>query len=296
MGDNAPEGGLNYDSLLKKVKVLLEVLGLKSFGEKIFQDLKSSWWQILLAICLGGFVSFMWVIMMRFIAAVMVWSSILLSIGLLGMYSLFKITCTYFLPQSWVEFKKFVLEQSFSFEVLLVKWRKKIKSEGWKIEIVPIFVGDPNLTQYNMHSLQSWKSLLLFVSGLSCVYCGFKFTELGSNSNFDMGGFELTTDFGSYLELSQTWMVFLIISGITLLIILLLLCFMFTRIKIAIELIEEGSIAVGHMMSTLFFPFIPFVMEVIFVAWFFTVAAFLSSWNEEVMNSILSQYSQSQSE
>ena len=99
MGDNAPEGGLNYDSLLKKVKVLLEVLGLKSFGEKIFQDLKSSWWQILLAICLGGFVSFMWVIMMRFIAAVMVWSSILLSIGLLGMYSLFKITCTYFLPQ-----------------------------------------------------------------------------------------------------------------------------------------------------------------------------------------------------
>jgi len=200
MGDNAPEGGLNFDTLLKKVEVLLEVLNLKSFGEKIFQDLKSSWWQILLAICLGGFVSFMWVIMMRFIAAVMVWSSILLSIGLLG---------------------------------------------------------------------------------LSCVYCGFKFTELGSNSNFDMGGFELTTDFGSYLELSQTWMVFLIISGITLLIILLLLCFMFTRIKIAIELIEEGSIAVGHMMSTLFFPFIPFVMEVIFVAWFFTVAAFLSSWNEE---------------
>ena len=124
--------------------------------------------------------------------------------------------------------------------------------------------------------------LTLFVSGLSCVYCGFKFTELGSNSNFDMGGFELTTDVGSYLELSQTWMVFLIISGITLLIILLLLCFMFTRIKIAIELIEEGSIAVGHMMSTLFFPFIPFVMEVIFVAWFFTVAAFLSSWNEAV--------------
>ena len=79
--------------------------------------------------------------------------------------------------------------------------------------------------------------LTSFVSGLSCVYCGFKFTELGSNSNFDMGGFELTTDVGSYLKLSQTWMVFLIISGITLLIILLLLCFMFTRIKIAIELI-----------------------------------------------------------
>ena len=91
MGDNAPAGGLNYDSLKEKVMVLLEVLNLKTLGEKVFQDLKSSWWQILLAICLGGFVSFMWVIMMRFIAAVMVWSSILLSIGLLGMYSLSKI-------------------------------------------------------------------------------------------------------------------------------------------------------------------------------------------------------------
>ena len=85
MGDNAPPGGLNYDSLKEKIMVLLEVLNLKSLGEKVFQDLKSAWWQILLAICLGGFVSFMWVIMMRFIAAVMVWSSILLSIGLLGM-------------------------------------------------------------------------------------------------------------------------------------------------------------------------------------------------------------------
>ena len=160
--------------------------------------------------------------------------------------------------------------------------KKKSKVKDGKLKLSQFLLETPILTQYNMHSLQSWKSLLLFVSGLSCVYCGFKFTELGSNSNFDMGGFELTTDFGSYLELSQTWMVFLIISGITLLIILLLLCFMFTRIKIAIELIEEGSIAVGHMMSTLFFPFIPFVMEVIFVAWFFTVAAFLSSWNEEV--------------
>ena len=48
MGDNAPAGGLNYDSLKEKIIVLLEVLNLKSFGEKIFQDLKSSWWQILL--------------------------------------------------------------------------------------------------------------------------------------------------------------------------------------------------------------------------------------------------------
>ena len=54
-----------------------------------------------------------------------------------------------------------------------------------------------------------------------------------------------------------------------------------SRIKIAIELIEEASIAVSHMMSTLFFPLVPFVLEVIFVAWFITVGAFLASSNEK---------------
>lgn len=85
MGDDAPEAGLDYDSLKTKIGNLLEVLNLKTFGEKVFHDLKDSWWIILVAICLGSFVSFMWVILMRFIASVMVWSSILLSIGLLGM-------------------------------------------------------------------------------------------------------------------------------------------------------------------------------------------------------------------
>jgi choline transporter-like protein 2/4/5 len=45
-------------------------------------------------------------------------------------------------------------------------------------------------------------------------------------------------------------------------IILVLLIFFRTRIKIAIELIEEASIAVGDMMSTLFFPIIPFVLVI----------------------------------
>jgi choline transporter-like protein 2/4/5 len=120
-----------------------------------------------------------------------------------------------------------------------------------------------------------------FFLALSCVYCGFKFSELYSTGDgFD--DFSFTTNVQSYLELSYTWLVFLIISGIILLIVLLLLCFMRTRIKIAIELIEEASIAVGHMMSTLFFPIVPFVLEVIFVAWFLIVGAFLASSNSKV--------------
>ena len=86
MGPGSESSGLNYDTLKGKIEVLLEVLNLKTIGERVFHDLKDSWWIILLFICLSSFVCFMWVIMMRFIAAVMVWSSILLSIGLLGMF------------------------------------------------------------------------------------------------------------------------------------------------------------------------------------------------------------------
>jgi len=52
------------------------------------------------------------------------------------------------------------------------------------------------------------------------------------------------------------------------------------RISIAIELIEEGSIAVGHIMSTLFFPIVPFIWQFLIIIWFVVVAVFLASSGE----------------
>ena len=115
---------------------------------------------------------------------------------------------------------------------------------------------------------------------LSCVYSGMKFVELYSEDK-SFGDIEITTNVSSYLDQSWTWMAFLLISGTALLIVLLLLCWLRTRISIAIELIEEASIAVGDMMSTLFFPLIPFVVEVIYICWFILVATFLASSNEK---------------
>ena len=181
----------SVENLKKAVEYLLEVLNLRGYGEKMLNDVIESWWAILLGILLATLVSFIWVIMMRFAAAVMVWASIILSTA-------------------------FLL--------------------------------------------------------LACVYSGMKFSELYSASD-SFNDFEFSTDVGSYLELSYTWLVFLIVGAIGLLVVLLLLCFMQSRIKIAIELIEEASIAVSHMMSTLFFPLVPFALEVIFVAWFIAVGA-----------------------
>ena len=74
-----------------------------------------------------------------------------------------------------------------------------------------------------------------------------------------------------------TWMIFLVIMAIVLVIILVILIFLRKRVKIAIELIEEASIAVGHMMSTLFFPLVPFIWQFLIIVWFVLVAVFLAS-------------------
>lgn len=65
---------------------LLEVLHLRSFGEKIWRDVIDSGWYIAVGILAGALVTLMWVVIMRFVAAVMVWASIILSVLLLGTY------------------------------------------------------------------------------------------------------------------------------------------------------------------------------------------------------------------
>ena len=72
------------DNLKKAVEYLLQVLNLRGYGEKMLNDVIESWWAILLGILLATLVSFIWVIMMRFVAAVMVWASIILSTAFLG--------------------------------------------------------------------------------------------------------------------------------------------------------------------------------------------------------------------
>ena len=72
------------EKLGKFVAKLLDSLNARSYGEKILYDLQESWYYILIGIFAGAFISFIWIIMMRFVAAVMVWASIILSILLLG--------------------------------------------------------------------------------------------------------------------------------------------------------------------------------------------------------------------
>ena len=85
--------GINKGTLKYAMGALSAFLNVRSIGEKIFNDLKDSWYMVGIGLILATFLSFLWIILMRFVAGLMVWASIGLSGmlfgGLFG-YSLYK--------------------------------------------------------------------------------------------------------------------------------------------------------------------------------------------------------------
>merc|ERR550519_283297 len=176
-------------------------LNLRELGERVFSDLTDTYWMIGLALIGACVVSFIWIVLMRCLAGIMVWFTILLIFvlvgGLLG-YSSYRL---YFV---WTE-----------------------GDEESRNNIAQV-----NLTPYYLQDV---------------------------------------------LKLRDTWLAFTIILGIFFLIILMIFIFLRKRIQIAISLIQQGSKAVGQMFSTLFFPIIPFLLQLIVAGWFLAVALCLSS-------------------
>jgi len=177
-------------------------MAVRNFGERIFSDLKATYWMIGLALIGACIISFLWIILMRFLAGVMIYTSILAVFigvgGLLG-YSGYTL---YFVWQS----------------------------------------TDPE-THKHIYQL-NWTPDIL----------------------------------DDFLKQKDTWLAFTSVTGIIFLVILCLFIFLWQRIRIAIALIEQGSKAVGQMFSSLFFPIIPFLLQLVVVAWFLLVALFLASW------------------
>ena len=83
--------------------------------------------------------------------------------------------------------------------------------------------------------------------------------------------------FEDILQLKDTWLILTIILATIFIIIMLLLVFLRQRICIAIALIQQGSKAVGQMYSTLFFPVIPFLLQLVSTCWILSTVSPLSS-------------------
>lgn len=120
--------------------------------------------------------------------------------------------------------------------------------------------------------------------GYGIWHCYWEYSTLsrkpGANVTISDIGFQ--TDFGVYLHLSQTWLIFMILLAVIEGIILIVLIFLRKRLCIAIALLKEGSRATGYIMSTLFYPLITFLLVAICIAYWAVTAVFLASSGEPI--------------
>ncbi|XP_062860339.1 choline transporter-like protein 4 [Trichomycterus rosablanca] len=117
---------------------------------------------------------------------------------------------------------------------------------------------------------------VLGVGAFGIWYCYTEYAKLASSTlTYNNVGF--TTNVSVYLQIRDTWLAFLIILSVVEGILLLMLIFLRTRILIAIALIQESSRAVGHMMSTLVFPIITFVMLLVCFSYWGITALYLAT-------------------
>ncbi|XP_067662582.1 choline transporter-like protein 2 [Haliotis asinina] len=70
------DGVINGTTLQKASKVFDLFLQAKQYGEKAIADVQTTWWMILIALCLACLISLIWIVLMRWIAGVMVWVTV----------------------------------------------------------------------------------------------------------------------------------------------------------------------------------------------------------------------------
>jgi len=130
-----------------------------------------------------------------------------------------------------------------------------------------------------------WASIFLLfaVAGSTLAYSVYRYQWILNNVNIEDSSktifdVDFTPEyFQEVLQLKDTWLAFIVILSIILFVILLILIALRQRIQIAIRLIEQGSKAVSSMLSTLFFPVVPFALHLFVIGAAMTVAVLLSS-------------------
>jgi len=132
-----------------------------------------------------------------------------------------------------------------------------------------------------------WTSIIVCMTLLvaATAFSIVKFAELdsaGENAGLDDIFLPpVISNLSSYYYNKNTWLILGIALAVFTVIILLVLIFLFTRIQIAIELLEESSKAVSKMPSVLFFPMGPFIFQGLVILWFVVVASYLATSGEK---------------
>ena len=116
-----------------------------------------------------------------------------------------------------------------------------------------------------------WLGIFLFIFSLA-IATGLSFYEFNQlrqkNENQIITEFKLIADVNYYRSLPITWLIIGIILGLFLIISILALLALHKRLRIALAILREASKAVGSNCFSLFWPFIPLLLEIgIFAYW-----------------------------
>ncbi|XP_077441031.1 choline transporter-like protein 5 isoform X2 [Vanacampus margaritifer] len=122
-----------------------------------------------------------------------------------------------------------------------------------------------------------WAVVIAIAYGITHCYLQYHIRsgKIGSGRTiYDIG---LQTDFGVYLELTQTWLIFMILLAVIEGIILLILFFLRKRLQIAIALLVEASKAMKYVMTALIYPVFTFLLLSLVIAYGAAVASCLAT-------------------
>ncbi|XP_023253981.1 choline transporter-like protein 5-A [Seriola lalandi dorsalis] len=124
--------------------------------------------------------------------------------------------------------------------------------------------------------------ILLLAYGM--WYCSMEWSRLRHRPGSDVAIVEvgLQTDLQVYLQLRQTWIILLVSMGAIEASILVMLLFLRRRVQVAIALLREASKAISHIMSTLFFPVVTFLLLTVCISYWAVTAVYLASSGEAI--------------
>lgn len=125
-----------------------------------------------------------------------------------------------------------------------------------------------------------WLSIIALLLSLSTglAFSFYEFIQLRKiNDNQILPEFKFVADATFYRNLPITWLILGIILTILLIILVLIFLAVLKRLRIALAILQEASKAVAFNFFSLFWPFIPLIMQLCFIVYWACLSIFLST-------------------
>ncbi|XP_060056996.1 choline transporter-like protein 5 [Erinaceus europaeus] len=120
---------------------------------------------------------------------------------------------------------------------------------------------------------------VISVIGYGAWHCYREYTHIRDkpSSQSDVYNIGLQSDISMYFKLKQAWFGLMIVLCVIEVLIIVTLIFLREKIRISIALLKEGSKAIGHIPTTLIYPFLTFIFISICICYWAVIAIYLAT-------------------